>query len=267
MPTFSRPLHSALRPYVTSCVGYDYVLDDPHATHHGLPSTGLTVVLSFPEPLDCGWLDTADTRRHWTMVAGIHDRPALIRTHGVQCGMQLQLTPTGARRILGLPAGQLARTIAQHDDVGAAFDDALHRQLADVDWGSRFDLLERHLLRRLTATERSSSSPELSAVWTMITTHHGAYRIDRIADDVGWSRRHLRNRFIDEFGLSPKRLSLLARFDRAHQLATDGMPLATVAHTTGYTDQAHLNRDWRAFAGQTPRETLGEFPSVQEPLP
>ena len=48
-------LHPALRPYVASLVGYRARLD-PRAVHHGLPSPTITVVLSFDEPLDAGWL-------------------------------------------------------------------------------------------------------------------------------------------------------------------------------------------------------------------
>ena len=70
-----------------------------------------------------------------------------------------------------------------------------------------------------------------------------------------------------EFGLSPRQLARIGRFERAQALAQAGMPLAETAHRAGFADPAHLTRDWREFAGVTPRARLAEFPTVQEPLP
>lgn len=266
MPTYSRPLHSALAPYVASCVGYDYRLA-PDAVHHGLPSPGLTVILAFGRPLDCGWLDHGTSAEHWVLVGGLHDRPALIRTHGDQRGLQLQLTPAGARRILGTPAGPLVRTLVDRADLPGAFPASLHARLADAPWRDRFAILEQHLVHRVAGTERDAGPDALEAAWTMINSSHGTVRVDEVAAAVGWSRRHLLSRFRSEYGFGPKQVARLARFHRARELAGTGVPLATVAQLAGYSDQAHLNRDWRAFAGATPRQTLAEFPSVQEPVP
>ena len=60
MPSYVHPMPRPLQPYVQSCVGYDYFLA-PDATHHGLPSTALTVIIAFDEPIDCGWLDGGPT--------------------------------------------------------------------------------------------------------------------------------------------------------------------------------------------------------------
>ena len=266
MPTYSRPLHSALTPYVNSCVGYDYRLD-LDAVHHGLPSPGLTVILAFGRPLDCGWLDDDASGEHWVLIGGLHDRPALIRTHGDQRGMQLALTPLGARRLLGSPAGPLARTLLDRSDLPAAFPAGLHERLSAAMWRDRFAILEQHLLRRLADDDRHRAPADMAAAWTMIVSRHGAVRVDAVAAEVGWSRRHLLSRFRAEYGFGPKQVARLARFQHARQLAESGVPLAAVAYRAGYTDQAHLTREWRSFAGQSPRQTLGEFPSVQEPVP
>jgi AraC-like DNA-binding protein len=45
------------------------------------------------------------------------------------------------------------------------------------------------------------------------------------------------------------------RFHEALRVARTGRPFATVAHTTGFADQAHLAREVRALAG-VPLSTL-----------
>jgi len=56
-------------------------------------------------------------------------------------------------------------------------------------------------------------------------------------------------------GVPPK---LLARFHRARRLLErdDGRRWAEIAADCGYADQAHLNRDFRQFAGASPTELL-----------
>jgi transcriptional regulator GlxA family with amidase domain len=61
-------------------------------------------------------------------------------------------------------------------------------------------------------------------------------------------------RFRDQIGLPPKLLARVIRFDRAVRVlrAPGSTSLAAVAFDCGYADQAHLNRDFREFAGTSP---------------
>ncbi|MFD8993518.1 helix-turn-helix domain-containing protein [Streptomyces abikoensis] len=71
---------------------------------------------------------------------------------------------------------------------------------------------------------------------------------------MGWSRQHLNVRFSQEVGLSPKTLTRIARLQRAMALMRSTRPpsLADAAAMCGYTDQSHLNRDFRLLTGCTP---------------
>jgi transcriptional regulator GlxA family with amidase domain len=58
--------------------------------------------------------------------------------------------------------------------------------------------------------------------------------------------------------VTPKRFARLHRFRSAVRMlaATPAPALARVAQVCGYFDQAHLNREFREFAGRTPGEVL-----------
>jgi len=91
--------------------------------------------------------------------------------------------------------------------------------------------------------------------------HHlgdGAAPISRIADEVGWSRRHLIARFRQQVGLTPKIGARLVRLDAVWRHIEKRGPLdwGQVAADAGYADQAHLIRDFRQFTGTTPAEFL-----------
>ena len=79
-------------------------------------------------------------------------------------------------------------------------------------------------------------------------------RVAHLADEVGWSRRHLTDRFTDEFGVGPKQATRIERFTRARTLLSSGRTVADAAVSCGYADQAHLTRDFRALGGCTPTQ-------------
>lgn len=88
--------------------------------------------------------------------------------------------------------------------------------------------------------------------------------MQEVADEVGYSRRHLTTLVRDECGLAPKQLQRIGRF-QASRAMVGRRPLAEVAARCGYADQAHLSREWGALAGCTPTTWLREeFPFVQD---
>ena len=94
----------------------------------------------------------------------------------------------------------------------------LRRRLEDADdWNDRLDLAETFVLERLRR------GPELSravvSAYRELAFCHGNIRIEAIATRLGWSRKHLSQRFQDEIGLSPKSLARMMRFNRALDLA------------------------------------------------
>lgn len=259
--------HPALVPYVEPYVGYHDVLD-PRAVHHGLPSAFATVILAFGEPIDSSWLDGDRSRlRTWTLAGGLHLRPALIRTHGFQHGIQLSLTPLGVRTLLGLPLAALTGCIVDHRDLPSGVPADVHARLADAStWSERFALLDDFLLGLAFRGREAEHAvqPDLRTAWQILTTSRGTARIGEVAARLGRSTRWLSERFVAEFGVTPKQAARLHRFGHARELARR-TSLAQTAALAGYADQAHLAREWRDLAAQTPTQVLAEpFRIVQD---
>ncbi|WP_201776698.1 helix-turn-helix domain-containing protein [Allosalinactinospora lopnorensis] len=108
---------------------------------------------------------------------------------------------------------------------------------------------------------------EVSRAWNRLVVTEGRLAVDELAREVGWSRRHLTQRFHGELGLTPKAAGRVLRFERAVRLLRRSAPpgLAEIAHACGYYDQAHMNREWRALAGRSPTGWLAEeLPNIQD---
>ena len=263
--------HPALRPYVAAAVGYRHEGFLP-GEHLGLPSPWLTLVVPLDEPLVlAAHPDPGQAPGSFdALVGGLHTRPARIVHPGRQAGIQLLLTPSGARALLGCPAGTLAPLDAPLEDcLGTDGRELVDRVRAADGWPERFHAAEHVLLRRL---ERDVAPPAgVTEAWRLTTAAGGRLPVGEVARRVGWSPRHLEQRFRAETGLSPKEAARVVRFDRARRALADrvtagGPPdLASLAVAAGYADQAHLTREWRAFSGLPPTRWLAaEFGYVQD---
>ena len=85
-----------------------------------------------------------------------------------------------------------------------------------------------------------------------------AVDIEAMARAFGLSDRQFRRRFEAAVGLGPKRFARIVRFQRVFEqrLEHDARAWSEVALDCGYYDQAHFNRDFRAFAGVRPRDLI-----------
>ncbi len=248
------------------------------AVHRGLPSPWLTVIITVDSP--CRVVAQPDpsqpAQEYPALIGGLHVSPALIAHDGEQSGVQVALDPLAARAVLGLPAGELVMTDLHLDQVLGPEARRLHEQVgAAPDWPSRFALVERFLTGRLADDARAGLSADpgrqVRGAWEQLLSRAGRVRIDDLARGCGWSGRHLGEVFRREVGLSPKTAARVARFDATRRRLPAALArgrVADLASARGYADQAHLNRDFRQFAGLAPRawwsaEAAGGLRNVQ----
>jgi AraC-like DNA-binding protein len=117
-------------------------------------------------------------------------------------------------------------------------------------WQNRFDLVEEFVADR--ANHRPSA--EIAFAYQRLALTSGSARITALAKEIGWSRKHLVDRFRSELGLAPKPVGRIMRFHRACRLAQAGEARgwAGIAAESGYSDQAHLAREFSILAGEPP---------------
>lgn len=260
-------LPGLLAPLVSRCVGYRYEGFAP-GTHLGLPSVGITLVVSLGEPTMLRTLpDPGQPPVGFAaLVGGLSTKPAVIAHDGSQFGVQLELTPAGVRSLLGMPAGELADTVVDLGEVVPQSGELQERLAVTPGWADRFAVVAEVLSRNAGRLEPASRP--LRHAWRRIVGSAGRVRVADVAAEVGWSRRHLSERFSREYGLAPKEAARVARFNRARQVLSlpDRPALAEVAAACGYADQAHLAREWNDLAGRPPSVWLAEevLPFIQD---
>jgi AraC-like DNA-binding protein len=287
-----------LRPFVSGYAGYRQE-GVPPARHRGLPSPELTFIVTLDDPLaidahpDPG--QPADS--YDTLLGGLHTSPALVRHDGRWSGVQLGLTPLGARALLGLPAAGLANWDAEATDVIGGFAAQLRELVVEQSsWAGRFAVIDQLLERRAAEVEadrRETVRPEVGYAWRRLRQTQGGVRVAELAAETGLSTRRLGSLFQAEIGLAPKEAGRVFRFAHARRRIGQAMggpgtaepsraadedagggigpggrrgtaaggtasTFAQVAAECGFYDQAHLAREFRALAGCPPSVWLAE---------
>lgn len=250
---FRRRPRRALAPYVHEIQGYFEEGGDT-IVRREVPSGVVPLILVFGPGFTLWDREGATWRLlNRSFIAGLHQRYSLVGSAGRALCMQVDFTPWGARRFLRTDMGALADKVVDLNEVTGVFADRLEERLAETNnWEARFDLVERAILHRIGEAD---NEPLVAQAWDRLVRSHGAMTIEHLARDLDCSRKHLAMLFRRHVGLPPKTMARIFRFERAMQGLAAGRfdTLANLASDCGYADQAHFNRDFARFAGETPR--------------
>ena len=257
--------HPGLRPLLTQ----DYAGFSGAGHQLVVPATAaVPLILRIQDPLD----------RPPAFLLGVHGSYLTMTEPCAPSYLDVRLAPLGAYSVLGVPMTEIKGYTVDLDTMFEAEARQLAEQVREARaWDERFALVDEFLLRRLD--HGRAPAPEVRWAWRRLTATGGAASIAGIADDVGWSHRHLIAKFKEQIGLAPKTAARLIRFDSVWRRLDDPRALrwGDVAADSGYADQAHLVREFRQFTGTTPTEFLAatrarhphrdEVNSVQATLP
>jgi AraC-like DNA-binding protein len=253
----SRPPHPALAPYVERLWHFDDTADHRprHARERALPTGRMDLVVRLsPQPIRVfGGVgdDTGGSFGH-AVIAGARPSYHVRDTSAPSCSVGAHFRPGGAALLLGIPAGELAgRHTALGDLFGSRAARLRERVLGAPSPAARLAVLEAFLLERCVAAPRAH--PAVAHALARLGTT-GACAIGELCRETGYSQRWLIERFRAAVGLPPKVYARILRFQTALGLAARAprLPWARLAATCGYSDQAHLSREFQAIAGLTP---------------
>ena len=253
--------HPALRPHVLTLEGYEERLPAPVRQRH-LPTVFVPVILNFGAPfrlLEPAGPGTA-THPRSSFVSGLGEAGGVTESDGNAVCVQVDLTPLGARRILGVPMHELEDRVVELEDVFGPDAQRLEEQLFDLpDWESRLDLVEASIAARLAAGPPVRA--DVAWAWRRLQETAGQIRVEELAAELRCSRKHLLAQFREHVGPGPKTTARLFRFNHLLRLLGRSPPdWAELAFRCGYSDQSHLSREVRRLARCTPGELAADPP-------
>jgi AraC-like DNA-binding protein len=191
--------------------------------------------------------------------AGITGIQTTARTYSYEpstTSVLVRFTATGAA-CLGVPARDLARrSVALEALLPRTRVLEVQERLAEARNAADCVLIVEELLSELPAL---GDALVMRAI-PLLTAPASPTAVRDVASAFGISERQLERRFLTSVGLTPKSFACLRRFERAVAEAASAPSLTAAALAAGYYDQSHFIRDFRRFAGVTPRAFLRAAP-------
>lgn len=169
----------------------------------------------------------------------------------------VRFKPGGASPFFDFPIWELSDQVTALDCIWGRLVNEIREQLYEApNIHARLRLLEQLLCRRLTADPDDRSS--IQAAVAALAKPHGPTTVRALSNEIGMSHKHLIAQFSKIVGQSPKALQRVFRFNRLLHAIDPTQPInwATLAVDHGYYDQAHLNKEFLAFAGMPPTAYL-----------
>ena len=198
-------------------------------------------------------------------IVGPRARPLFIEKETRDCDIvAIRLVPWVANRVFGVPATELRESMIDLGDLWGSFvDETRERLVATTDAHARLSIVERAVADRVARTGAADESELVRRLCHAVETAP-SLTVAALAERFGLTHRRVIEMFDRSVGLKPKAFYRVRRLRRVFQLS-DALPRlswTTIAHRSGYYDQAHLINDFRQLTGILPSEYVSTKSSV-----
>jgi AraC-like DNA-binding protein len=214
------------------------------------PDGRTEIVLHLGDPMRQR-IEGADVDQPRNLLVAQMEGPVTIVPTGRVSMVGARLVEGALHRLLPVPQDRLAGSILDLESMWSSWArSTADRVASEPSAMAGLNAFER-ALETLVPDRPSCHNRSMDAAIARLRASGGNISIERLAFACGLSRRQFERRFGERVGLSPRLFGRIVRFQRAFRhLGTDSG--AAIAARCGYADQAHLVREVRRFAGQTP---------------
>lgn len=215
------------------------------------PSGGRRRVDRLPDGRTCLVFRSLQPGHGDIFVIGPRTRAVFKEVHGFVAATTVQFKPGWSTPLLGVAASVLTDRYVRLEDLwGGPGRELLFELLAAEGATVRLERIAKALARRVHPASEPTSAPLARRAAQLLD--EADVRVERVADRLGVTARHLRRAFAENIGVTPKDYARSARLQRVVRMAATAGDWSKVASTAGYYDQAHLIAEFRDLVGLTP---------------
>lgn len=188
-------------------------------------------------------------------ITGLYTDTALWRAKPGTLMFGIRLKPETLIELFQIPASEVINKVIDAEALlGQSARNLCDQMLGELDVCKLTKIAEQFMLGRLRSRELKRNY--VTDACRLIRDSNGDLSVEQVSDAVFISKRQLERMFKSEFGTSPKTYQRIVRFRNAYRYARkyghSKIHWADVSYESGYADQAHFIRDFKAFTGIAP---------------
>ena len=248
-----QPIYAPV-PMLAADVNFFWALEQDQESYNRevyLPDAYIEVIINVGAPLvlesEHGMLELPRA-----FVNPLQNKPLRIRAAGFCQMISMQLYPWAVKPILNIDADW------------QRFADDLTQIVAHRGYGEAIHCYQEYVCK--TAYRHKHDVMLIRTAGHLLHRSHGQIRMADLAAQSYLSSSQFERQFKHYTAISPKAYARIVRFGSllATLLVNPSIRLADLADVYGYSDQAHLIREFKSFAHCTPRDFAASAPAYFE---
>ena len=198
------------------------------------------------------------------VLMGLLNQPVLLHAQNQLEVIGVKCFPWTVFELLGLPAGKDSVRTFEHPIARLQTTLATHMRAGRV--AAALAEVQQYFL---AARSRVAHDSTLGKAGRAMQQAHGTLPVSQVAAAAHATVRTLERKFKQAAGYTVKDVSGLMRFEqvRNYLWLNPRASLAGLAPELGYTDQAHLSREFKRYSGTTPAAFARKAASGQRAIP
>jgi len=238
-----------LKPFVKSFAVQETTTE---STYKILPDTSLVIGFQYRGRLS-RLQNNTETPLSISGVSGLADHSRIFKNSPDIGTVLIFFKEAGAIQFFRQPLHELFRESVSLDNFMLrsellCLEEQLTEAKTDI---QRITVVEHFLINRMTNTEPDKL---VLAALALIHKNKGNIRIKELTEQLFISQSPLEKRFRQAVGASPKKFASIVRLKNIIQHYDSANSLAALGYETGFYDQAHFIKEFKAFTGETPEK-------------
>jgi len=182
-------------------------------------------------------------------IVGLLEKPAVFYIPGQVEIIGIRCYPWTVFDLLGLPVQKTE--IQRFEHPIAHLQPVLNTFVKAGQLDQAVDKLQHYFLQ----SNQANPDVLVSRAGNVMRRENGSIPVSELAASAHATLRTLERKFKRSAGHTIKNVSALIRFEQVRNALWNnpGVNLASLAHELGYTDQAHLSREFKRYSGSSPR--------------
>ena len=201
------------------------------------------------------------TKQSWSLLGGQITGHFYLKNTGISSVLGIKFRPAALALLFDIDMHPLTDRVISLRSLGQTDVKIIENLVKNADGHTaRIDKAVEYVSKKLSVID---DRPINNAVEKILSSN-GTISINDLCSDTGCSERQLERLFKRYIGLSPKLYSRIIRFAYIFQQVQGSKKMngSELGIASGYYDQSHFIRNFKAFSGEDPSRYLFDQPSL-----